>query len=132
MRLPDKANSAIDLAPDPLHRLGERILRERRSRNLSQRNLGRLIGMRNDRLSRLEHGAAVPSLRETLDLARAFELSLEDFVLGVTAPPPSGEAGKPRVEPEQVVEIGRHLIVVLHLLLLSFREKGLASEEGEG
>lgn len=107
-------DTAVDHQPPTLD-LGHRILAERRRRSWSQRELGRRMGLRNDRISKLERGS-LPSLQETVRLARTFAMSLDELVFG--APVPGRDAQPSSNIQERIEELERHLLFALRLLVL--------------
>jgi transcriptional regulator with XRE-family HTH domain len=71
-----------------LDRLARRINRFRTGKGWTQRELARRAGLRSDRLSRLEHGRATPSVQELVNLAEIFGIGLDELVLGRAASAP--------------------------------------------
>ena len=74
---PSPATREVDLPS-----FGNRIVASRKDKGWSQRQLGRLAGLRHDRLSRLEQGNTEPRLEETARLARVLGLGLEELAYG--------------------------------------------------
>ena len=64
-------------------RLGRRIRLLRTQRDISQEMLSSRIGMTRANLSRIENGKAEPGLRVLRDLARAFGITLAEFLEGI-------------------------------------------------
>jgi transcriptional regulator with XRE-family HTH domain len=72
--------------------LGQRLRRVRRSKDLTQEELGRLAGVNAVTISRLESGNAEHAYARTVrDLARALGVSA-DYLLGLSNDP--GEVGE--------------------------------------
>jgi transcriptional regulator with XRE-family HTH domain len=71
-----------DSLSERLRRLGERLRDHRRQRGWTQRGLSARARIGTQRLSRIENGHNVPSLAESVRLASAFDISLDDLVLG--------------------------------------------------
>lgn len=61
---------------------GEKIYRLRTARNLSQEELGELLGVSRQSISKYENNSAVPDLDRVVKLAEIFEVSLDELVRG--------------------------------------------------
>lgn len=60
--------------------VGSRIRAARTAKNLTQGELGRKAGIEQARLSRIERGAAIPSIEEVEKLARGMRVSVASLV----------------------------------------------------
>ena len=76
-------------AQDPL-RFGRRLVRRRRSRGWSQRELSRRTSISSSRLSRLERGKAKPGLEELLRLRAVLGGTLDELVFEPASPSAEG------------------------------------------
>lgn len=72
--------------PSELNGLGKRLFRARLDCGLTQRQLAVRSGIAQPRLSNIEQGLLLPTLRQLLRLARALSLPLQWFLNGSTAP----------------------------------------------
>ena len=61
-------------------RLANRIYELRKSKGLSQKELGALVGVSNKAVSKWETGAAIPKTDILLKLADVFEISVQEFL----------------------------------------------------
>lgn len=64
-------------------RLGERIILERKKKNLSQEQLALLSDIDRTYLARIEEGKANPSIRVLIKLSRVLKVRLQRLVKGV-------------------------------------------------
>lgn len=64
---------------------GEKIYRLRTARNLSQEELGELLGVSRQSISKYENNSAVPDLDRVVKLAEIFGVSLDELVRGEKA-----------------------------------------------
>ena len=60
--------------------LGKRIAHYRKDRKLSQAELGAIIGIYNNYISRIENGRIVPSILTLARLAAAFGVTIDELV----------------------------------------------------
>ncbi|HSL85404.1 MAG TPA: helix-turn-helix transcriptional regulator [Bacteroidales bacterium] len=60
--------------------IGDNIRKYRRSRNLTQKQLGELIGLSNTYLSDMELGRTNPSIKTLKKIAKAMEISYIDLL----------------------------------------------------
>jgi transcriptional regulator with XRE-family HTH domain len=75
--------SAEDESEKKLRRdLGDRIVKARTERDMSQIKLARKLGIERSRLSKWERGVHVPLLKQLAALARALRLSLDELIMG--------------------------------------------------
>jgi transcriptional regulator with XRE-family HTH domain len=81
----DRGRPALTLAPSAA-RLGRALLAIRRTRGLSQRDLGRLAGVSASAISQAERGLRGFSLETVLALSDALGLSLDEFLRGEIPP----------------------------------------------
>lgn len=72
--------------------LGNRISRLRAAHNLSQGDLAEALGVSRQSVSKWETGASVPDLDKLIKLAKLFEISLDELVMGT---PPRGAECSP-------------------------------------
>jgi transcriptional regulator with XRE-family HTH domain len=77
-----------ELSAESLRQIGLRIMRERKERGWSQRELGRRTGISSTRLSRLERGRFAAQLGEILALCRVLGTDLAELIHGTSAIPP--------------------------------------------
>jgi transcriptional regulator with XRE-family HTH domain len=63
--------------------LGERVKELRKSKNLLQKQLAEILGLKSDTVIRLENGTRRPSLDKLIMLADYFDVSL-DYLVGRT------------------------------------------------
>lgn len=64
--------------------LGQRITDIRKQKGLSQAALGKMIGTSGDVIGRYERGDIKPSIEVVVNIAKAFEVSL-DYLMGQTS-----------------------------------------------
>lgn len=64
--------------------LGNRIYELRKSRGLSQKELGEMIGVSNKSVSKWENGTAIPKTDTLVKLANIFEISPQELLQGKT------------------------------------------------
>lgn len=93
--------------------LGERILRLRGERNLSQEALADALGVSRQSVSKWENNVSVPELDKLVQMGELFGVSLDELVKG-EVPPAPGQA-QPRPAPEGGRRETRKLIGVLLL-----------------
>ncbi len=60
--------------------LGQRIQKLRKSKKLSQEELGELVGVTRQTISNWEMGESAPDIKEAQELSQIFEVSLDDLV----------------------------------------------------
>jgi transcriptional regulator with XRE-family HTH domain len=60
---------------------GQKILEIRRQRNITQQELGKIIGVDKRVISKYEKGSTVPSVKVALQIATALDTSL-DYLMG--------------------------------------------------
>ncbi len=68
--------------------LGERILRLRTGRNLSQEDLADALGVSRQSVSKWENGVSVPELDKLVQMGELFGVSLDELIKGEAARPP--------------------------------------------
>lgn len=87
--------------------LGKRIAALRKSRGMTQEQLGERLGASRQAVSKWEAGKATPELDLIIKMGEVFGVTLDDLILGRTAPPTppaDGVAGEPPQEPPQKTE----------------------------
>lgn len=87
--------------------LGKRIAALRKSRGMTQEQLGERLGASRQAVSKWEAGKATPELDLIIKMGEVFGVTLDDLILGRTAPPTppaDGVAGEPPQEPPQTTE----------------------------
>lgn len=72
---------------------GQRLSIVRKKRNMTQREVGQLVGMVPDLVSRYERDAIVPSIETAAKFTRALNISLDYLVLGHEPPEATTPAG---------------------------------------
>ncbi len=78
--------------------LGERILRLRGEKNLSQEALAEALGVSRQSVSKWENGVSVPELDKLVQMGELFGVSLDELVKGEAArKPATGESPAPAV-----------------------------------
>jgi transcriptional regulator with XRE-family HTH domain len=108
---------------EEIARIGPRIVESRNRRGWSQRELGRRVGVRPARLSRLERAAKPPKLDELIRIARALDVGLDQLVFGETPRPRMLELVRELETlgtPEEISGLGR----LLQLVLVGYRKAG--------
>lgn len=101
-------------------RIGPRIVEIRNQRGWSQRELGRRVGVRPARLSRLERAVKPPKLDELIRIAQALDVGLDQLVFGETPRPRMLELVRELETlgtPEEIAGLGR----LLQLVLVGYR-----------
>ena len=103
--------------------MGPRIIDLRNRRGWTQRTLARQTGLRPAQLSKIERSRKLPQLDETVLLARALGVGLDELVFG-RAPRPEMLHLLREVDaigsPEEMAGLGR----ILQLLLLGYKAAG--------
>lgn len=88
--------------------LGKRIAELRKSRGMTQEQLGERLGASRQAVSKWEAGKAVPELDLIIKMGEVFGVTLDNLILGRTAPPEAGaatgETAGPPQEPPQKTE----------------------------
>lgn len=72
---------------------GQRLAIVRKKRNLTQKDVGKLVGMVPDLVSRYERDAILPSIETAAKFAKALDISLDYLVLGHEPPEATTPAG---------------------------------------
>jgi len=114
---------AVHAASVDLRAVGPRIIDLRNRRGWTQRTLARQTGLRPAQLSKIERSRKLPQLDETVLLARALGVGLDELVFG-RAPRPEMLHLLREVDaigsPEEMAGLGR----ILQLLLLGYKAAG--------
>lgn len=84
--------------------LGKRIAELRKSRGMTQEQLGERLGASRQAVSKWEAGKATPELDLIIKMGEVFGVTLDGLILGRTAPPEAEAAGGPPQEPPQKTE----------------------------
>ena len=98
----------------PLREYGRTVGNERRRRGLSQRALGKIAGVTQGQVSRIENGEVDPRLSTAIELARALEMELT-FVPRQRLPAVRAVIGQGE-QKEAPIQVYRHWKQVLHVL----------------
>ncbi len=72
---------------------GQRLSIVRKKRNMTQKEIGKHVGMVPDLVSRYERDAIVPSIETAAKFAKALDISLDYLVLGHEPPEATTPAG---------------------------------------
>lgn len=86
-----------------LERLGERISRMRRERDMTPFDLAAESDIDLGLLEKLERGEAAPTVKHVISLARSLMVSPE-YLLGLSASPDPGPSGAPTAPPEGTID----------------------------
>ncbi|MGV8882352.1 MAG: helix-turn-helix domain-containing protein [Rhodoglobus sp.] len=65
--------------------VGERIAAVRKSRSISQRNLGDFAGIDVSNISKYERGLALPNLGSVIRIAEALSIDPGELIMGITS-----------------------------------------------
>jgi len=99
--------------------LGERILRLRGEKNLSQEALADALGVSRQSVSKWENGVSVPELDKLVQMSGLFGVSLDELVKGEAARPPEASAEK-RAVPDNGSRAGGGTRRITGVILLCF------------
>lgn len=72
---------------------GQRLAIVRKKRNMTQKDVGKLVGMVPDLVSRYERDAILPSIETAAKFVKALDISLDYLVLGHEPPEATTAAG---------------------------------------
>jgi transcriptional regulator with XRE-family HTH domain len=115
--------SSFQAASVDLQAVGSRIIDLRNRLGWTQRTLARQTGLRPAQLSKIERSRKIPLLEETVRIAQALGVGLEELVLGKTPRPEMLQLLR-EVEaigsPEEIAGLSR----ILQLLLLGYKAAG--------
>lgn len=115
--------SALHAAPVDLQAVGPRIIDLRNRLGWTQRTLARLTGLRPARLSKIERSRKLPLLEETVRIAAALGVGLDELVFG-RAPRPEMLHLLREIDAigssEEIAGLSR----ILQLLLLGYKAAG--------
>jgi transcriptional regulator with XRE-family HTH domain len=119
----ERDESAALAAAMDIWSVGQRIIDLRSHRGWTQRILARRTGLRPAQLSKIERSRKLPQLEETVRIARALDVGLDELVFG-RAPRPEMLHLLREVEalgsPEEIAGLSR----ILQLLLLGYKTAG--------
>ena len=74
----------------------KRLHRLRKGRKLSQTDVADAVGVHYNQIGRLERGSNMPSLTVVCDLARYFNITVDELLYGAKPLPENTEAAKPK------------------------------------
>ena len=114
---------ALHAAPVDLRAVGPRIIDLRNRLGWTQRTLARQTGLRPAQLSKIERSRKLPLLDETVRIAQALRVGLDELVFG-KAPRPETLQLLREIDalgsPEEIAGLSR----ILQLLLLGYKAAG--------
>lgn len=102
--------------------LGKNILKSRKKLQLSQEQLGQLVGVTRQTISNWELNETVPDARQLLALSRALQIGIDalvdnDMQMMLSQNEHGGEAEKKRDSSKRILSV---LTVMILLLILAF------------
>ena len=100
--------------------LGKNILKSRKKLQLSQEQLGQLVGVTRQTISNWELNETVPDARQLLALSRALQIGIDalvDMQMMLSQNEHGGEADKKRDSSKRILSV---LTVMILLLILAF------------
>lgn len=114
---------------------GQRLCIVRKQKNLTQKELGNLIGMVPDLVSRYERDAMMPSIEVAARFSKALNISLDYLVLGIEYVNSNTSDAMQR-KLESVLSLPAedlsHVLAVIDAFLIKFKAQAIFQQKQDG